>query len=185
MDNKISAENNAANVSARIAAFFIDSVIVFFLVTILDKTIFKVNLTDNLTNQIKDSINKGIFFSFYYVIFANFIFKGKSIGKLFMNIKIVKENNEEIDLLTLLNREILCRVFIERINLWILLALSYTGILQHLISGINSKTISPLIWYLISIPWVMLISLIMMIRSDDHLSLHDVIAKTKVIALKH
>lgn len=184
MEDKITVQNDTANVSSRIIAFLIDSIIVFLIFAVLDKAIFKFNLTDNLTNQINDSLNKGLFFAFYYVLFAAFIFKGQSIGKKIMNIKIVRENSEGIDLMTLLNREVLCRVFVERINLWILLLLSYTGILQRLVEGINSRHISIIIWYLISLPWFMFVSFIMMVNSSEHLSLHDRISKTKVISLK-
>lgn len=170
-----------AGVEKRIAAFFIDIFIVYIFIALFSKILPNISSVREETSKIRESINNGILLGFYYIIFSSFIFKGQSIGKKVMNIKVVKENDENIDLLVLLNREILAKIFIEKANLWMLLIMSETGILQKIISQINSKNISSLIWYLISLPWIMFISFAMMVNNKDHESLHDIISKAKVV----
>ncbi len=174
--------DNPAKVSNRILAFFIDSIIVYLLI-LLFKVLFSTeNVSNNTMSQIKNNINTSLFLAFYSLLFSNFIFKGQTIGKKIMNIVIVKDHNEKVDLLTLLNREVFGKIFIERINLWILLILSNTSLLDKIIAEGSSSTLFLILWYILSLPWVMFVSFAMMINNKEHLSIHDKISKTKVVS---
>lgn len=174
--------NPAKNIN-RILAFLIDSIIVYLLV-LLSKNFFMLeNVSKNLMSQIRYNINISLFYSFYSTIFTAFIFRGQTIGKKIMNIVIIKENNEKIDFFTLLNREVFGKIFIERINLWILLILSNTSFLETIISKISSSIAFLILWYIISLPWLTFISFAMMLHNKEHLSIHDRTSKTKVVSV--
>ncbi|MDF2673829.1 MAG: hypothetical protein K0R09_2094 [Clostridiales bacterium] len=180
---QIESQNIAtpAKILNRIFAFFIDSIIVYLLVLLIKEFFSLENVSNSTMSQIKNDINTSLFFAFYSIIFSSFIFKGQTIGKKIMHIIIVKEQNDKIDFLTLLNREILGKIFIERINLWILLILSNTNLLEN----ITSKGNNPLflvVWYIISLPLVMFVSFVMMLHTKEHLTIHDRISKTKVVS---
>lgn len=171
-----------AKISNRIFAFFMDSIIVYLLVLLFREIFTLENVSNNTMSQIKSNINTSLFFAFYSIIFSNFIFKGQTIGKKIMNIVIVKDQNEKVDFITLLNREIIGKVFIERINLWILFILSNTSLLENIISKGNNNPLFLIVWYLISLPWLMFVSFVMMLHTKEHLTIHDRISKTKVVS---
>lgn len=175
--------SNPAKISNRILAFLIDSTIVYLSMLLLKKVFSLENVSNNTISQIRDNINTGLFFSFYSIIFTGFIFKGQTIGKKIMNIVILKEDNEKVDLFTLLNREIFGKIFVERINLWILLILSNTSLLDTIISKGSSSPLYLIIWYILSLPWLMFISFAMMLHNKERLSIHDRLSKTKVVSM--
>ncbi|MDP4147351.1 MAG: RDD family protein [Bacillota bacterium] len=170
-----------AKISKRIIAFVIDTLLIYLIAYLFRKSFLYNAEALDIDMQIKESIINGILISFYSIIFSNFIFKGQTIGKKIMKIQMICSNDEKIDLMSLLNREILGKVFIERLNLWILLILFHTGLLDNILINISKNLLYLMIWYLISLPWVMFLSFLMLVNSKEHLSLHDLISKTKVI----
>ncbi|WML48312.1 RDD family protein [Neobacillus sp. PS3-34] len=174
-----------AKVSKRIIAYMIDTLLIYLLVFFFRKAFLYNVAALDVEMQIKNSIINGILFSFYSIIFSNFIFKGQTIGKKIMKIHMICSNDERLDLMSLLNREILGKVFIEKINLWILLILLPTGLLDNLLININKSPMYFILWYLISLPWVMFLSFTMLVNSTKHLSLHDLVSKTKVVEKEH
>jgi uncharacterized RDD family membrane protein YckC len=179
-------ENNIstvpAKIPARIIAFIVDSMLILLLITLFKKINPHENVSTNTLNQIKSNINISLVFSFYSLIFTNYIFKGQTIGKKLMGIRIITEGSDKVDLMTLLNREILGKVFIERINLWILLILSQTRFLDNIMSKAVNSSNSLILWYVLSLPWVMFLSFAMMVNNKEHISLHDKVARTRVVS---
>jgi uncharacterized RDD family membrane protein YckC len=182
MQNQNNTSTVPAKIPARIIAFLIDSLIVLVLIYLLRKITPSENVYTNTLIQIKKSINTSLVFSFYSLIFTNYIFKGQTIGKKLMGIRIVTAGSNKIDLMTLLNREILGKVFIERINLWILFILSQASILDNIMSKAVNTTSSLILWYVLSMPWVMFLSFAMMVNNKEHISLHDRVAGTRVVS---
>ncbi|MGM9948191.1 RDD family protein [Floccifex sp.] len=113
---------------------------------------------------------------FYYVWIPYKVYKGQTLGKKMMNFKIVKTNNEEIDLKTLMIRQILGIMILEGTfynvsSLWhdllsLVMNLNFTGILM--IIGLSISIISAAICMF----------------SNSHRMIHDRIAHTKVILIK-
>lgn len=176
--------NSPAKNSSRIAAFLIDSILVYSLILLLRRLLALENVSNAMVSQIKNNINTNLLFSFYSIVFSNFIFKGQTIGKKIMKITVLKEQYEKIDIISLLNREIFGKIFIERINLWILLILSHTSLLDTLLLRVGDNVLYLILWYIISLPWVLFISFAMMINNKEHLSLHDRLSKTRVVSIK-
>jgi uncharacterized RDD family membrane protein YckC len=182
MQNENSISTIPAKIPSRIIAFLIDSIIVLLLITLFRRIIPGENVSTNTLTQIKSNINTSLIFSFYSIIFTNYIFKGQTIGKKLMGIRIITEGRDKIDLMTLLNREILGKVFIERINLWILLILSHTSILDNIMSSAVKSSSSLILWYVLSLPWVMFLSFAMMMNNKEHISIHDKVSRTRVVS---
>lgn len=168
-----------ARISKRILAFLIDTFLIYVFVYIF--SIAFSYRPESIEMQVKDSIIKGLILSFYSIIFSNFIFNGQTIGKRLMKIRMVRSNENQLDLMSLLNREILGKVFIERINLWILLILLQTNLLDPLLNHIGNHPLYLILWYLLSLPWITFLSFAMVVNSKERLSLHDLISKTKVV----
>lgn len=119
-----------------------------------------------------------IFFaSLYYVyIPSTKSYKGQTLGKRICKIKIVKEDNSDVDLKTMLIRQLLGIIVIEGSmytvsSIWHQLVLITTGI----------EIITPLKY--IGIALVGISSLLILFHSD-HKAIHDYLAKTKVISTK-
>jgi uncharacterized RDD family membrane protein YckC len=164
-----------AKLTKRIAAFFIDTILVYIVVYLFRKA-FLDTPDIEVEMQLKSSIMNGLFLSFYSILF-----KGQTIGKRIMKIKLISVHTHHLDVMTLLNREILGKIFIERANLWILLILFYTGVLDHILANSVSNPMFLVLWYFLSLPWLMFLSFTMLVNSKEKKSLHDLLSGTTVI----
>ncbi|HLO13110.1 MAG TPA: RDD family protein [Pseudoneobacillus sp.] len=164
-----------AKLSKRIVAFMIDTLLIYFLLYLFRKA-FLSSPEIEIETQIKNSIMNGLFLSFYSILL-----RGQTIGKRIMKIELLGINDQKLDLMSLLNREIFGKVFMEKINLWILLILFYTGSLDTILVNVVDHPMYLILWYVISLPWVMFLSFTMLVNSKEHQSLHDIISGTKVI----
>jgi uncharacterized RDD family membrane protein YckC len=164
-----------AKLPKRILAFLIDTLLIYFILYLFRKAFLSSSELD-LGIQIKNSIMSGLLLSFYSILL-----KGQTIGKRIMKIELISKNDQKLDLMTLLNREIFGKVFIERANLWILLILFYSGILDNILVNGVENPIYLVLWYLISLPWLMFLSFAMLVNSNGRNSLHDLVSGTKVI----
>lgn len=116
-----------------------------------------------------------VFALFYYVVIPWKIFPGQTLGKRAMGFKIVKMDESNPDLATLVVRQIIGIMILEGClynvsNLWhsllsLLTGLNFTGILLY--EGIIVSVVSALIG----------------MKFVSHRMLHDYIAKTKVTLL--
>ncbi|MHC0037084.1 RDD family protein [Pseudoneobacillus sp. C159] len=164
-----------AKLSKRILAFLIDTLLIYFILYLFRKAFLSPSELD-LEIQIKNSIMSGILLSFYSILM-----NGRTIGKRILKIEIISKNDQKLDLMTLLNREIMGKVFIERANLWIILILFYTGVLDNILDNGIKNPIILILWYLISLPWLMFLSFAILVNSNGRTSLHDLVSGTKVI----
>jgi len=176
MDRKKNDQYISAKLYKRIIAFIIDTLLIYMVVYFFRKAFLSTGPEIETGMQIRDGIMNGLLLSFYSILF-----KGQTIGKRMMKIQIVCSNDERLDLMSLLNREIFGKVFIERMNLWILLLLSYTGYLETILDKVVDEPLYLIIWYLVSLPWIMFLSFTMLVNSKGQLSLHDQISGTRVI----
>jgi uncharacterized RDD family membrane protein YckC len=164
-----------AKLPKRILAFLIDVLLIYFILYLFRKAFLSSSELD-LGMQIKNSIMSGLLLSFYSILM-----KGQTIGKRIMKIELISKNDHKLDLMTLLNREVLGKVFIERANLWIILILFYTGVLDSIQENGIENPMFLILWYLISLPWLMFLSFAMLVNSNGRNSLHDLVSGTKVI----
>lgn len=164
-----------AKLSKRILAFMIDTLLIYLILYLFRKAFLSYSEVD-LEMQIKNSIMNGLLLSFYSILL-----KGQTIGKRLMRIELLGNNEQKLDIMSLLNREIFGKVFIERINLWILLILFYSGLIDKILVNMVDHPMYLILWYLISLPWIIFLSFTMLVNSKEHQSLHDLISGTKVV----
>lgn len=113
----------------------------------------------------------------YFFILPWKIYPGQTIGKKIMKLKITNDKNEELTTTNLFIRQIICIWFVE--------------ISLHSIGGILLNTLVNIIPVDILFVikdiniWVVVFSAIMLLITYRHISLHDWIAKTKVIDVKY
>ena len=113
---------------------------------------------------------------FYYVWIPYKVYKGQTLGKRIMNIKIVKKDNTDVDLKTLFIRQVIGIIILEGSfynvsSLWhsllsLITNLNFTGILM--LMGLSISVLSAAICMF----------------SKSHRMIHDRISYTKVILYK-
>lgn len=113
----------------------------------------------------------------YYILIPTLKYNGQTLMKRLFSLKVVKTNNEQVDIKTMLKREALGAMIVEGglvssgdylRQLWLILTQSYT---------------SYEIWVKISFA-ITILSIIVTAFSKHNRAIHDYIANTKVIDLK-
>ena len=110
---------------------------------------------------------------FYYVIIPHYCWKGQTIAKKTLNIKIVKNDGTDVTFIDIFKRQILCLFFIDAY-----LTASTLFISQMIGLLFNNQLSQYFEYYLIIMT---LISVGLVIFSRKKLSIHDLLSKTKVI----
>lgn len=113
-----------------------------------------------------------LFALFYYVYVPLKIYPGQTLGKKWAGFKITKLNGDDVDLKTLLIRQVLCIFILEGAVL----------VVTNYIRQLTSLTLN----FYVDYYWqvfgmiMMVFSGILVLKTDSHRALHDYIAKTKV-----
>lgn len=166
----------------RLFAYFID----WYIVSVL--TIIPINFIYSITFQQKtfeSTISRlplfhaivaftiGLLFSFLYLIYYPYKKNGQTLGKKLFSIKIVKVNEPNLDLKTLLLRNGLGLCFIE--------GTLYTCSIYfwELMNTVCHASISSIVLNILSI--ITFISLFMILLTPQRIMLHDFIAHTRVV----
>ncbi|WP_028042453.1 RDD family protein [Candidatus Stoquefichus massiliensis] len=124
----------------------------------------------------------GMFFSLlfsliYFLVIPFKLYDGQTIGKKIMKLKIIMNSNQEMKILNLFLRQILFIWFVE--------------MSLHSIGGIFNQGIFILLKFNIILFfkemnfYVIAISVFMLLVSNNHITLHDLISNTKVIDLRY
>ncbi|VYU14857.1 RDD family protein [Clostridium paraputrificum] len=167
----------------RLIAYFIDWYLVSFL------TIIPINFIYGLTyNQInfESTITTlpilqsfiafliGLLFSIIYLIYFPYKNNGQTLGKKILKLKIIKSDNNKLDLKTLFIRNGVGLILIE--------GTFYTCSIYfwELINLISSSSISSAALSILGI--ISFSSLAVSLITNDHKMIHDFIAKTNVIS---
>lgn len=167
----------------RIAAFFIDLLLFTAFATWL-RSLLSVNILElPLIEQLKQDATNAILFAICLTLFQSVFFNGASIGKKIFGLKVYLSNGNKANFYSIVNREFIGRLLLEKANIWLVLILAYTGIIQHILN-IPTGTVRSLLYYAIILPWPMFFSFIYMLNDPMHRSLHDIIAGTQVVYVK-
>lgn len=114
---------------------------------------------------------------FYYVFVPLKIYPGQTIGKRTMGFKIVKKNNNEVDLKTLLIRQVIGIIVIESC------LYNASGILYSIITLVTNINILNIMKFVgIGLG---LFSAFLVMKMESRRMLHDYLADTKVILFEH
>ncbi|MDU2673122.1 MAG: RDD family protein [Clostridium sp.] len=111
----------------------------------------------------------------YYAIIPMFIFKGQTLGKKLLKIKVVKQDKSEVDAKTILIREVLGSTLFEG---GIVTTAIYLRQLVQLFIPFNIFTPWTYLAYIVTI-----ISIGIAYFNKDSLTIHDKIAKTILIKI--
>lgn len=168
----------------RIAAYLIDIVIVFLGMELLAMLLGINRIELSVVEQMKFNITSNVFFSLYSYLFATFLMKGQTPGKRLVGLRVVSLSTKDGSLIAaeMLFREVIGKLFIEKANLWISFILVATGAQELIFNYIDNGAINTTLYYIMMIPWPLLISISMVINRDDHRSLHDMAANTSVVS---
>lgn len=109
----------------------------------------------------------------YYIIIPAFVFKGQTLGKKICKIKVIQQNQREVNLKTLIIREGLGSILIEG---GILVTASYFRQLIQLFLSINILENWMYLTYIIT-----LCSIAYAYFNTKTLCFHDIISKTMVV----
>lgn len=168
----------------RIAAYLIDIVMVFLGMELLAMLLGINRIELSVVEQMKFNITSNVFFSLYSYLFATFLMKGQTPGKRLVGLRVVSLSTKDGSLIAaeMLFREVIGKLFIEKANLWIAFILVATGAQELIFNYIDNGAINTTLYYIMMIPWPLLISISMVINRDDHRSLHDMVANTSVVS---
>ena len=110
---------------------------------------------------------------FYFVVVPVWIWKGQTLGKHILHLKIVRNNNADINIQTIVIREVLVIMLFEE-GMY-----SISAILQQIFTLLTHiqvvKTVVTIFWV------ITIVSSLLVVFSKNAQSLHDRIAHTKVI----
>lgn len=188
----------------RLAAYTIDTFIISIIISIVTFSFSydKLNKIENNMIKVSDSYTEGkidteeylskykdymydyqnsskiisgitiVLYIGYFIVFQ-YLNKGQTIGKKIMKIKIVNKDKKELSLKSIIIRSLLITEIIPMIFGVLLLPLLSKGIYSF---------VYLLLAALLEI--FMIITAMFIIYRQDHLSLHDMIAKTNVVDIK-
>lgn len=113
---------------------------------------------------------------FYYVYVPLKIYKGQTLGKHIVGFKIVKLNDEDVDLKTLCIRQVLGMFLLEGAVL----------IVSNYIRQLTSLSLNYYVDYYWAIAGMIItfISILIVLKTPSHRAIHDYLAKTKLIVIK-
>lgn len=171
------------HVFLRIGAYGIDILLVFFFMELLGMLLGVNRAEQSTVDQLKFDITVNIVFSLYTFVFARFIMKGQTLGKRAVGLRVVSTNSGDnsLDVSKLLFREMIGKLFVEKINIWLVFLLVFSGVQDWLFVQIGNQTVNTTIYYMIMLPWPLFISFAMLVNSPDHRCLHDILSDTKVV----
>ena len=182
---KFDHEKTNADTTNRVFAFIIDWVIGTFIAAF--PTVF-MYMSITKTSQMNQNIllfpdhlgyiagALSILFSLVYFVYLPVKWKGQTYGKRFMDLKIVKTDGSDVDFKTMLLREALGRMILEAC-----LVASGKYVFQLLTLVTQIDLVVPLTFVSAAI---CVFSLLIALRCESKRTLHDYLAKTKVIAIE-
>lgn len=182
MEENRKNQKQPKHLTQRIFAYLIDLMLVFFVVEILCAMLGIQRTELPIADQLKMDITSNVVFVLYSFLFTAVFTKGQTVGKILMHLQVVSNGSESLPFKSeLLFREVVGKLFVERINLWISLIMVSTGLQDKLFAAINNGFINTTLYYLMILPWPMLVSFSMVVNRADHRSLHDLLANTSVV----
>lgn len=182
---KFDHEKTNADTTNRVFAYVIDWVVGTFVAAF--PTVFmymSITKTSELNQNIlifPDQLGYiagalSILFSLIYFVYLPLKWKGQTVGKRFMDLKIVKTDGSDVTLKTMLLREGLGRLLLEGC---MVAGGKYVYQLLTLVTQVD--LVIPLTFISAAI---CVFSLLIALRCESRRTLHDYLAKTKVIAIE-
>lgn len=143
MEENRKTQKQPKHLTQRIFAYLIDLMLVFFVVEILCAMLGIQRTELPIADQLKMDITSNVVFVLYSFLFTAVFTKGQTVGKILMHLRVVSNGSESLPFKSeLLFREVVGKLFVERINLWISLIMVSTGLQDKLFAAINNGFIN-------------------------------------------
>lgn len=130
-----------------------------------------------------DMVIVNVVFALMNVLFL-LLFRGRSPGKLIFGMRVEMAEGGRPGLMPLLLREITGRLVLEGSNILLMAALTWSGVLDGLLETLSASVGGVILYYLISLPWVLIVSASMIAMFGGHRAIHDRIAGTVVVSTR-
>lgn len=117
-----------------------------------------------------------LFATIYYVVIPTKVNKGQTFGKKLLSIKVVNNDGSDVNLFTMIKRELLGAMIVEGA---LVCSGDYFRQLIHMFTSDNIYGIIVKLGFVISV-----ISILIMIISKEKRMIHDFIGNTKVIEVE-
>ena len=184
--SKLDNESSNVNAANRVVAYALDWVAASFVTAFPTVTMYMAITKTQDINQNLFSFPEYygyiagalsiLFCMIYYIFIPLFKYKGQTPGKHFMDLKIVKKDGSDVDLVTLLKRQLIGMLIVEGC---FIAGGNYLCQILSMISGYNLTfvlgTASALLCFA---------SAFIALRTGSKRMIHDYIAGTKVISVK-
>ena len=181
--SKLDNEKTTVDTTSRVFAYIIDWVLGTF-VTAFPTVFMYMSLTKS--SQVNQNLLSFpsyygfiagglslLFALIYYVYVPVKVYKGQTCGKKFLDLKVVKLDGSDVDVKTMLKREVLGRFLLEA---------SLVSIGGYIFQLITLALQIDLVMPLTCVSAVIcILSLLIAIKSDSKRMLHDYVGKTKVV----
>ncbi len=159
----------------RTGAYILDAFLVYVMVQAMKKAV------PDMPGALAGSmLFQNVIFALYAIIFT-VLLRGRTFGKVMFRLRVVGPDGSRAPFGSILIREFTGRFLFEASNLILLAVMKYLGALEGFLEYCSSFPGGIVLYYLVSLPWILVISFSRVMLLRDHLAIHDQISGTKVI----
>jgi uncharacterized RDD family membrane protein YckC len=159
----------------RTGAYIADALLVYAMVRVMKEAV-----PDMPADMAGAMLFQNVIFALYAIILTTLL-RGRTFGKMIFRLRVVRSDGGRASFLHIVVREFTGRFLFEASNLILLALFEYLGVLEGFLEYCASFPGGILLYYLVSLPWILVISFSRVMLYRDHLAIHDRISGTKVI----
>lgn len=155
----------------RTGAYVLDVLIVYMCVRLIKKV-----TEDTIGSSYTSNMLQNALFCIYAVLL-----KGRTLGKKIFRLKVVDLRGGKPLFRNIVIREFTGRFLLEASNLIILTVMSACDLLDVFLDFCAGSVGGTILYYAVSLPWVLIVSFSCVMLFGDHRAIHDQLSGTRVI----